>query len=145
MPTYSCWSQKGWISRAAQTKIAAAITDAHHDIAKAPRYLVQVLFTEVSADAHFIGGHPAPANQVWIHALIRFGRTEEQRKDLLVRLTSEVAEILGVPTEEVWVYISEIPGANMTEYGHLLREPGQEAAWFADLPEALQERLKRQG
>lgn len=142
MPTYTCWSQGDWISREVKTRIAAAITDAHHHLAKAPRYLVQVFFQEVNADSHFIGGHPAPANQVWIRGEIRSGRTLEQKQALLARLTAEVAEILDIPTEEVWVYLAEIPGSNMTEYGHLLREPGEETAWFNDLPVQLQARLR---
>lgn len=141
MPTYTCWSQQSKLSATAKRRIAEAITDAHHELAKAPRYLVQVLFTEVEPASHFIGGRVAPDNQVWIRADIRSGRTHKQKEDLLLRLTQEVALILGLPREEVWVYINEIPGSNMTEYGHLLMEPGQEDAWFAALPEGLKERL----
>ncbi|ALC04547.1 4-oxalocrotonate tautomerase [Corynebacterium deserti GIMN1.010] len=141
MPTYTCWSRRIQISRESKHRIAEAITDAHHELAKAPKYLVQVLFNEVEPDSHFIGGHPAPDNQIWVHATIRAGRTKEQKDSLLLRLTEEIALILGIPKEVVWVYINEIPGGNMTEYGRLLLEPGQEDEWFASLPEALQERL----
>lgn len=142
MPTYICRSQQGRIPREARARIAAAITDAHHHIARAPRYLVQVLFEEIAADSHFIGGHPAPVNQVWLRGEIRAGRSEAQKEQLLVRLTGEIAEILRIPAEEVWVYLGEIPGGNMTEYGHLLSEPGTEAAWFSALPAELQARLR---
>lgn len=141
MPTYTCWSRRIRISREAKQRIAEAITDAHHEIARAPKYLVQVLFNEVEDEAYYIGGQPAPDNQVWVHATIRSGRSQEQKEELLLRLTSEIALILGIPKEDVWVYIVEIPGANMTEYGRLLMEPGEEEQWFASLPEGLQERL----
>ncbi|ANE02824.1 tautomerase family protein [Corynebacterium crudilactis] len=141
MPTYTCWSQRIRISREAKQRIAEAITDAHHEIAQAPKYLVQVIFNEVEPDSYFIGAQPSSENHMWIQATIRSGRTAEQKEELLLRLTGEVALILDIPNEEVWVYITEIPGANMTEYGRLLLEPGQEDAWFNSLPEGLRERL----
>lgn len=142
MPTYTCWSQRIRLSREVKHRIAEAITDAHTELAKAPRYLVQVLFNEVEPDSHFIGGQPAPESQVWVRADIRSGRTEEQKEALLLRLTEEIALLIGIPDEEVWVYINEIPGRNMTEYGRLLLDPGQEDEWFNSLPEGLRERLQ---
>ncbi len=60
---------------------------------------------------------------------------------MLRRLTTEVGGILGVAPESVWVYLSDIPGPSVAEYGRSLPEPGQEDAWFASLPAELQERL----
>lgn len=141
MPTYTCWSQRIRISREAKQRIAEAITDAHHEIALAPKYLVQVIFNEVEPDSYFIAAQSASENHIWVQATIRSGRTEKQKEELLLRLTQEIALILGIPNEEVWVYITEIPGSNMTEYGRLLMEPGEEEKWFNSLPEGLRERL----
>ncbi len=49
--------------------------------------------------------------------------------------------IVDVPPEEVWVYIDDIPGANIAEYGRPLPDPGAEDQWFAALPDELQQRL----
>ncbi|MGD7003416.1 tautomerase family protein [Corynebacterium halotolerans] len=142
MPTYTCWSHRGVLSPGDRERVATAVTEAHHEVARAPRYLVQVLFAEVEEGSHFIAGRSAPAGQVWIRGDVREGRTVEQRWELLLRLTGEVAEILGLPAELVWVYLNEIPGANMTEYGRVLPVVGEESEWFAALPADLQRRLR---
>lgn len=141
MPTYTVWSTSGTIPAKVKGRIAEAITAAHHEVALAPRYLVQVLFNEVGAGSHFIGGKAAPEDQVWVRGDIRSGRTEEQKSELLLRLTVEIAEILDSPSTDVWVYLNDIPGSGMTEYGRLLMEPGEEDAWFGALPAQLKKRL----
>jgi hypothetical protein len=42
----------------------------------------------------------------------------------------------------VWVYLSEIPAAAMVEFGHVLPEAGQEAAWTEALPAADREHME---
>ncbi|MHA2788811.1 tautomerase family protein [Corynebacterium sp. S7] len=143
MPTYTVWSKPNTISSEAKRRIAECITAAHHEEAKAPRFLVQVIFTEIAPDSHFLGGQPAPASQVWVRGDIRSGRATEQKEKLLLRLTNEIADILGIASTEMMVYLNDIQGANMTEYGRLLMEPGEEDAWFAKLPEELREHLRR--
>ncbi|WP_018295697.1 tautomerase family protein [Corynebacterium lubricantis] len=143
MPTYTVWSQPTTISAEAKGRIAECITTAHHEEALAPRFLVQVIFNEIAPGSHFIGGKPAPQGQVWVRADIRSGRTKAQKEKLLLRLTSEIADILSIPATEMMVYLNDIPGANMTEYGRLLMEPGEEDAWFAELPADLQEHLHK--
>lgn len=145
MPTYACWSETGLISPDARERIAAALTEAHHEIARAPRYFVQVLFPELAPGSLFLAGRPATGGHVWIRVDLRSGRTVEQKRDLLGRITREVGEILGIPPESVWVYLSDIPGSSVAEYGRPLPDPGGEEEWFAGLPPELQERLTRLG
>jgi phenylpyruvate tautomerase PptA (4-oxalocrotonate tautomerase family) len=113
----------------------------HHEVAIAPRYFVQVVFAELTANSIFLAGEPAPAGHVWIRADIRAGRTPEQKRELLQRITTEVGRTLGTSPEHVWVYICDIPGPNIAEYGRVLPNPGEEEAWFAQLPGNLRERL----
>lgn len=141
MPTYTCWSQAGIVSGEARAEIASALTELHHEVAVAPRYFVQVLFAELAAGSLFLAGQPAPVGHVWIRADIRAGRTEGQKAELLRRITEEVGAILDLSPEHVWVYLCDIPGPNIAEYGRVLPNPGQEDAWFARLPPDLQERL----
>jgi hypothetical protein len=42
----------------------------------------------------------------------------------------------------VWVYLSELPSRAMSEFGHVLPEPGDEDAWLAELPEEDRRRLQ---
>lgn len=141
MPTYTCWSEPGVVAPEHRAAIATALTEIHHEVAVAPRYFVQVVFTELAAGSLFLAGHAATAGHLWIRADIRAGRTVEQKRALLGRITAEVGEILSLPPEEVWVYLCDIPGSNIAEHGRPLPDPGEEAAWFAALPEELQAKL----
>jgi len=81
----------------------AQITEIHHDVARAPRYFVQVVYTELQPDSHFVAGQPASPKHVWVRVDLRSGRTADQKRRLLERLTTEVGAIVGVDVEEVWV------------------------------------------
>lgn len=107
-----------------------------------PRYFVQVLFHEVQPDSHFIGGRAAPAGQIWVRADIRSGRSDDQKKGIMERIANDIGALAKVAREEVWVYISDIEAAGVLEFGQVLPPPGQEEAWFARLPNGLQDRLK---
>ncbi len=142
MPTYTCWTDAGTVDDSAKAEIAAAVTEIHHEVGRAPRYFVQVVFNELAPGSIFVAGRPAVPGHVWIRADIRAGRTDEQKRELLARLTTGIGAILGTPPEEVWVYICDIPGPNIAEYGRPLPDPGEEDAWFAALPAALQADLE---
>lgn len=142
MPTYAVHSHRGLISQNQRQEVAELLTTLHAEIAIAPRYLVQVLFHDLNDGAIFLAGQEVKEGHVWVHADIRSGRTQEQKTQLLESITAQVAGVLELSPEHVWVYINEIPGEHMTEYGKLLPKPGDEDKWFASLPQELQERLK---
>lgn len=142
MPTYTCWSQPGVVTTEARSQIAAALTDIHYDAAAGPRYFVQVIFTHLNPDSLFLAGRPATMGHVWIRADIRSGRTQEEKTELLRQIVAEVSAITGVIPEHVWVYINDVPGPNIAEYGRPLPNPGEEDQWFEQLPDQLQEQLK---
>lgn len=142
MPTYACWSEPDVVPVSARAAIATALTEIHHEVGRAPRYFVQVIFNQLDAGSVFVAGQPAQAGHLWIRADIRAGRTDEQKRELLDRITTEIGAILGLPAEEVWVYINDIPGGNIAEYGRALPDPGEEDAWFTALPAELRERLE---
>jgi len=141
MPTYLCFAAAGSLTESQKERLAKAITTIHCEEAIAPRYYAQVLFRTYEPGEHFMGGEPAPAGQIWIRGEIRAGRTEGQKSRLLLRLVEEVSVIADTPPDNVWVYLSELPAANMVEFGQLLPPPGGEDAWFQGLPAALRERL----
>jgi hypothetical protein len=45
----------------------------------------------------------------------------------------------------IWVDLRNLAPTGMVEYGHVLPQPGEEAAWYDPLPKALREHLKGLG
>jgi hypothetical protein len=46
----------------------------------------------------------------------------------------------GAAQDAVWIYLCDIPAANIAEYGRVMPPPGKEDAWFSSLPDAMRER-----
>lgn len=141
MPTYAFTTMKS-LTQDQRERLVESVTAIHAKEATAPRYFVQVVFYDVGPGAMFIGGGPASENHVWVRADIRSGRTREQKAAIMQRLMHEASTILNVSTENVWIYISDIPAEGVTEFGAVLPPPGGEEVWLASLPPALREKLK---
>lgn len=133
MPTYTVRTASGRLDAAARATLARAITSAHTTATGAQGFFAQVVFTEVDAASHFVGGAPIDAELVFVHGQIRAGRTADQKRALLDALTHAVTDTLGVPRRAVWVYLLNLPAANMVEYGYVLPEAGGEADWLVSL------------
>jgi phenylpyruvate tautomerase PptA (4-oxalocrotonate tautomerase family) len=124
MPTYVCSTAAGRLTPTQKTDIVRCITTVHHEEVDAPRYLVQVIFCEVASGNHYIAGEPARPDQIWIRGDLRGGRTEEQKGKILRRILQGVAKFAAAAAEEaVWVYLSDIPATNISEYGRILPLP----------------------
>ena len=145
MPTYNVIVPEGRLSADQKSKVAAAITRTHHEVTAAPLYFAQVIFYEIKPGNYFVGGAPLEGDQVFVHGNIRGGRSPADKKILLTTLVKEVASAVAMPESYVWVYISELLPAQMAEFGHVLPEPGDEAAWTAALPQADRERMQAIG
>lgn len=142
MPTYVCSAATGRLTSDQKAEIARSITAIHSEETGAPRYLVQVIFHDIAPGSHYIAGQPSPADQIWVRADIRGGRTDEQKRQIFHRIMHDVGKASGAAEETVWVYLSDIPAPNVAEYGRVLPSPGSEEAWFATLPDAMRERLR---
>jgi phenylpyruvate tautomerase PptA (4-oxalocrotonate tautomerase family) len=144
MPTYAVTTS---LSLTAEQKksMAEAIAEIHSQEAAAPRFFVQVLFYSIEAGSIFIGGDSASPEHVWVNALIRAGRSKEQKAAILTRIVGDVSRILGVSDMSVWVYISDIPAHGVLEFGNILPEPGGEKEWLASLPDELRDKLQQAG
>ena len=142
MPTYVCTAAGGRLTPVQKAEIARCITAVHHEETGAPRYLVQVIFHDLTPDSHYVAGQLAPVDQIWVRGDIRGGRTNEQKSRMLRRIMQDVGNTSGAAEDAVWVYLSDIPAANIAEYGCVLLPPGEEDAWFASLPETMQDRLR---
>ncbi|MEE7461060.1 4-oxalocrotonate tautomerase [Methylobacterium fujisawaense] len=140
MPTYAFTTMRH-LSPEQRGMLVKSVTAIHQVEAKAPRYFVQVIFYTIEPGSMYIGGEAASEDHIWVRADIRAGRTREQKAAILHRIIRETVKILGVATESVWVYISDIPAAGVAEFGNVLPQPGGEAEWLASLPSALREKL----
>jgi len=122
MPTYTCTTTAGRLSEEQRLKVVESITATHSEETGAPRYLAQVIFYEVDAHAHYIGGKKAPEEQIWIRGDIRSGRTEAVKRNMLSRIVRDVAAATGSPEEYVWVYLCDLPAFHVIEYGQVMEK-----------------------
>ena len=140
MPTYVCSVRPGLLDQKQKVEIAKSITRNHQEVTGAPAYFVQVVIDEKASAERYLGGEPA-ADQIWIRADIRSGRTAEQRSGLMLAIMRDVARIAVVEEASIWVYLCNLEPTDMVEYGHVLPLPGREKEWFEGLPKALQDYL----
>jgi len=141
MPVYVCSAAVGRLTPAQKAEIVNSITTIHHEETGAARYLVLVNFHDLAPGNCYLGDWPAPADQIWIRGDIRSGRTNEQKSQMLRRIMHDVGRASGATEDAVWVYLSDLPAENLTEYGRILPPPGKEDPWFSSLPDATRERL----
>ena len=83
----------------------------------------KVIFHDVAPGNHYVAGRPAPADQIWIRADIRGGRTDAQKSQMLRRIMQDVGRASGAAEDAVWIYLCDIPAANLAEYGCVLPPP----------------------
>jgi phenylpyruvate tautomerase PptA (4-oxalocrotonate tautomerase family) len=144
MPTYVCSVPAGSLTITQKTAVAEAIARIHNEATGAPQFLVQVIIDENQSRDRFLGGQ-LTTNHIWIRGDIRAGRTEEQRKKLMLNIVRDVSQITGVNEDSIWVYLCNLEPTDMVEYGQVLPAPGDEQAWFAQLPQPLKDYLARLG
>lgn len=108
MSTYLCHARLDRLTDAQKGEIAEAFTRIHNEVTGGPAFFVQVIFQNVGAGDHFIGGAPVAEDQAWIHGEIRAGRTAEQKGELLNRLVDSYRSITRTRESRVWAYMQEI-------------------------------------
>lgn len=133
MPTYTVSTVGVSLSQAQKNKIAGLITEAHHSNTGAPGFFAQVFFISRQASDHFLGGQENSSPHIFIHGLIRAGRSVQAKKDLMAEVVESAAEICEVRQEDIWMYIQDIEADQMIEYGRVLPVPGAEASWKAGI------------
>ena len=145
MPTYTVTVANLPLTTEQESAIATAITEAHHVNTGAPAFFAQVLFTTVPAGKHFIGGKIYRTPHVFVHGLIRAGRSVDAKSNLLKDITKKISEIAGLGPEDVWVYLQDIPAAQMVEFGRILPEPGAEEEWLQGVSPKKMQQLEEGG
>jgi phenylpyruvate tautomerase PptA (4-oxalocrotonate tautomerase family) len=145
MPTYTVSAPESRLSDQQKRRIAAEITRVHHEVTGAPSFFAQVIFADIKPGNYFVGGAPLASDQLFVHGQIRAGRSADEKHRLLVQLLEATAIAAEMHGSHVWVYLVDLPAAQMAEFGHVLPEPGQEAAWASALPAAERERMQNIG
>jgi phenylpyruvate tautomerase PptA (4-oxalocrotonate tautomerase family) len=130
MPTYIVSSVAGRFNAETKHRIASGITNAHSSATGAQQFFAQVIFNEIPDGNHFIGGNPLKSEQIFVHGQIRAGRTAQQKRQLLESIVGVIVDGANVQPRYVWAYVSELPPAQMVEYGKILPDPGGEQAWL---------------
>ncbi len=129
MPTYTVTFANLSLSPQQKSQIAEAITAAHNAQTGAPRFFAQVLFSAADEGDHFVGGRVNTAPQVYVHGLVREGRSIEIKQALMSQMLEDIAQIVDISVEDVWIYLQDIPATQMIEFGRFLPAPGDEGEW----------------
>lgn len=145
MPTYHVTVVNLELTDDSKCAVAEAITRAHADHTGAPAYFVQVIFTSVTRDDHFIGGKTNTSSQLHVLAHIREGRSQQVKTALIEKIISDSSEILKLRPHDIWVYIQDLKAEQMAEFGRILPAPGDEAAWRQGLSSKKIEQLEQAG
>ncbi|KAL6892030.1 4-oxalocrotonate tautomerase [Trichoderma evansii] len=140
MPTYVCTTATNRLTPEQKRSVVEVITTAHVEATGAPRFVVQVIFNEIAAGQHYINEIPVSSDQIWIRADIRAGRTEEQTRDIISRITNLGSEATGIDASFFWIYLCDI--TTMSEFGSVMPKPGGEGQWIASLPADVKKRYK---
>jgi phenylpyruvate tautomerase PptA (4-oxalocrotonate tautomerase family) len=145
MPTYRVITANLALTQEQEAEIAAAITRAHHESTGAPAYFAQVFFSPIDKGRHYIGGKLYNVPHLFVHGLIRAGRSADVKSALVKDIATRVHIIAGVGPEDVWVYVQDIAAAQMVEFGRVLPEPGAEESWRAAMSAQKRQDLEATG
>lgn len=76
-----------------KSAVAKAIARIHSEETGAPEFFVQVIIDENKYADQFLGGK-LTTGHIWIRGDIRAGRTEEQRKELMLGIMKDMSQML---------------------------------------------------
>ncbi len=124
MPLYRIAIHEGLSTEAQRAAIAKEVVRVHCGVTGAPPSFVHAFFSEVPAEKLPEG------KAAFVLGTIRWGRTDEQKAQIVNDLTKSVADTLGREAAEVGVTTVDIPSKWNMEGGELLPEPGEEEAWL---------------
>jgi len=124
MPLYRCAVAEGSTTESQRAQIAKDVVRIHCGVTAAPPSFVHAFFNELPASELPEG------KTAFVLGSIRWGRTDEQKAQIVSELSQAVASALGCPVDAVGVATADIPSKWNMEGGELLPEPGEEAEWL---------------
>ena len=90
-----------------------------------------------------MGGKKVKEPSIFLLGQIRAGRPKKIKDKLISDLRDIVIKNSKLDETQVWVYILDLPPAQMIEYGVVLPDSGKEKEWFSRLPEKLKRKLSK--
>jgi phenylpyruvate tautomerase PptA (4-oxalocrotonate tautomerase family) len=124
MPFYQFTVPAGSATARKKAEVAAAVTTVHTQITGAPGGYVNCSFTEVAPGSIFAGGSAVEGGRMV--GIIRQGRSEDVKRQLMMALADAWASVTGEPVEDVALFLHEVPGYQVMENGLLLPEASED-------------------
>ena len=120
MPFYQFTIPSDSASAGLKTEIARAVTKVHTSVTGAPARYVNVSFVEVPPGNLFVGDEPVAYGRMV--GIIRAGRTDDVRHELITGLADAWSAVTGEPRDGFALFLQEVPGSMVLEYGETLPE-----------------------
>jgi phenylpyruvate tautomerase PptA (4-oxalocrotonate tautomerase family) len=124
MPFYQFTVPAGSATARKKAEVAAAVTAVHAEITGAPREYVNCSFAEVPPGSIFVGGSAVDHGRMV--GIIRQGRSEDVKRKLMTALADAWVSVTGEPIEDIALFVHEVPGYQVMEYGQLLPEAAED-------------------
>ena len=124
MPFYQFTVPAGSPTARKKAEVAAAFTTVHAEITGAPREYVNCSFIEVPPGSIFAGGSAVEHGRMV--GIIRQGRSEEVKRKLMTALADAWVSVTGEPADGIALFVHEVPGYQVMEYGQLLPEASED-------------------
>ncbi len=143
MPTYTVTNSNFNLTNKQQKDLAQGITKVHNVVTGANTYFAQVIFNKTKKNNHFMGGKKVKEPSLFLLGQIRAGRPKKTKDRLISNLKNILVKKTKLDETQVWVYIVDLPPAQMIEYGAVLPESGKEVQWFKGLSNKLKKKLSQ--
>ena len=143
MPTYTVTNSNFNLTPKKQKDLAQGITKVHNVVTGANTYFAQVIFNKTKKNNHFMGGKKVKEPSLFLLGQIRAGRPKKIKDRLISDLKNILVKKTKLDETQVWVYIVDLPPAQMIEYGTVLPESGKEVQWFKGLSNKLKKKLSQ--
>lgn len=141
MPTYIVSAPANRLSQQQKSDLALAITRIHCSITDAPAYLAQVIFNDIPEGNYFIAGKPLRDDILFVHGEIRAGRALEVKQRIIFEILDLASKISDMDKSCIQVYLVDVPAKQIAEWGKILPNPEEQAAWFASIPDEVKKRM----
>ena len=143
MPTYTVTNSNFNLTAKKQKDLAQGITKVHNVVTGANTYFAQVIFNKTKKNNHFMGGKKVKEPSLFLLGQIRAGRPKKIKDRLISDLKNILVKKTKLDETQVWVYIIDLPPAQMIEYGTVLPVSGKEVQWFKGLSNKLKKKLSQ--
>jgi phenylpyruvate tautomerase PptA (4-oxalocrotonate tautomerase family) len=118
MPLYNVTTETGVLSKAAKADLANKLTTFHSEYASVPSSRVHIVFQEYAPGNGFTAGQRAAPAALTL--LIRTGRSSEFKHELLRRLWGLLQAATGVPADQIFIGIQEVPPNQAIEMAQIM-------------------------